>query len=70
MISEQTITALAGHVSKRMLERYSHIRAQAKRDAIATLEKHDSKHTGAQNWAQSPYPDAPDNFAITDKTLN
>ncbi|MBV8138830.1 MAG: tyrosine-type recombinase/integrase [Deltaproteobacteria bacterium] len=24
-VSEQTITALAGHVSKRMLERYSHI---------------------------------------------
>src|SRR5277367_4676059 len=33
-VSEQTITSLAGHVSKRMLERYSHIRAQAKREAI------------------------------------
>ena len=46
-VSEQTITALAGHVSKRMLERYSHIRAQAKRDAIFAIED------GAQNWAQS-----------------
>ena len=46
-VSEQTITALAGHVSKRMLERYSHIRAQAKRDAILALD------CGAQNWAQS-----------------
>jgi hypothetical protein len=44
-VSEQTITALAGHVSKRMLERYSHIRAQAKRDAILAIED------GAQNWA-------------------
>lgn len=49
-VSEQTIAALAGHVSKRMLERYSHIRAQAKRDAISTLESFDA---GAQNWAQS-----------------
>src|SRR5271169_6094328 len=58
-VSEQTITALAGHVSKRMLERYSHIRAQAKRDAIATLESEDSQSTGAQNWAQSAEVDAP-----------
>jgi len=33
--------AIAGHLSKRMLERYSHIRMEAKRkalDAIATAE--------------------------------
>jgi len=54
-VSEQTITALAGHVSKRMLERYSHIRAQAKRDAISMLE---SGRGWAQNWAQS-MPHAP-----------
>ncbi len=48
-VSEQTITALAGHVSKRMLEHYSHIRTQAKRDAISTL---DSMNERAQNWAQ------------------
>jgi hypothetical protein len=54
-VSEETIRALAGHVSKQMLQRYSHIRAQAKRDAISALEKH-SEHAfnavGAQNWAQ------------------
>jgi len=37
-VSEQTIMALAGHVSKKMLERYSHIRTHAKRAAIAALE--------------------------------
>ena len=37
MVSEGTIKALAGHVSKKMLERYSHIRANAKREAIAAL---------------------------------
>jgi len=38
--SEQTIRALAGHVSRQMLERYSHIRSQAKQAAIRTLEEH------------------------------
>jgi hypothetical protein len=38
-VSEQTIKALAGHVSRQMLERYSHIRSQAKRAAIQTLEQ-------------------------------
>jgi integrase len=37
-VSEGTIRALAGHVSQRMLQRYSHIRVQAKRAAIASLE--------------------------------
>jgi integrase len=52
-VSEQTITALAGHVSKRMLERYSHIRAQAKRDAISMLE-------AARGWAQNRAQSRPD----------
>jgi len=37
-VSEQTIRALAGHVSRQMLERYSHIRSQAKQAAIQALE--------------------------------
>ena len=38
-VSEGTIKSLAGHVSKRMLERYSHIRTHAKRAAIKALEQ-------------------------------
>jgi hypothetical protein len=38
-VSEQTIKALAGHVGRQMLERYSHIRSQAKQAAIRTLEQ-------------------------------
>src|SRR5262249_14564146 len=38
-VSEETTRQLAGHVSPRMLARYAHIRAQARRDAIATLER-------------------------------
>jgi integrase len=37
-VSEETIRQLAGHGSPRMLARYAHIRAKARREAIATLE--------------------------------
>ena len=58
-ISEETIRQLAGHVSPRMLARYAHIRAHARRDAIATLEPKDGadepefRADGPQNAAQS-----------------
>jgi integrase len=35
--SDQTIMAIAGHVSRRMLDRYSHIRMEAKRAALEAL---------------------------------
>ncbi len=35
--SDQTIMAIAGHVSRRVLERYSHIRMEAKRVALESL---------------------------------
>lgn len=38
-VSEETIRSLAGHVSKQMLSRYSHIRSHAKQAAIAALEQ-------------------------------
>jgi hypothetical protein len=47
-VSEETIRALAGHVSKRMLERYSHIRLAAKEAAIADLERPASTLTTPQ----------------------
>lgn len=52
-VSEETILALAGHVSRRMPERYSHIRTRAKEDAIRTLEQHQNPMDGALKWAQS-----------------
>lgn len=39
-VAEQTLMAIAGHVSREMLEHYSHIRMQAKRDAVSMLERH------------------------------
>ena len=59
--SEETIRSLAGHVAKKILDRYSHIRTEAKRAAIATLEdsavplpKAPAASDGAQNWTQPP----------------
>ncbi|SRR6266849_1593932 len=37
--SEQTIMSVAGHVSKQMLEHYSHIRLDAKRQAVEALSQ-------------------------------
>lgn len=37
--SEQTIMAIAGHVSPKMLAHYSHVRLEAKRKALDALAK-------------------------------
>ena len=36
-VSDQTIMAIAGHVSHKMLARYSHVRTEARRQAVAAL---------------------------------
>lgn len=41
--SDSTIMAIAGHVSRRMRERYSHVRMEAKRKALEAL---------ATNWSE------------------
>jgi integrase len=58
-VSEETIRALAGHVSKQMLQRYSHIRLHAKQAAIDAMQDAANSRNpveiardGAQNWAQ------------------
>ena len=35
--ADSTIMAIAGHVSPKMLERYSHVRMEAKREAVESL---------------------------------
>lgn len=37
-VSEETVKSIAGHVSKRILEHYSHIRISAKRTALNTIQ--------------------------------
>lgn len=36
---DQTIMEIAGHVSRQVLSRYSHIRMEAKRDALEALAR-------------------------------
>jgi integrase len=43
-VSESTMLALMGHMSRAMLERYSHIRMAAKREAIARVTLATVKH--------------------------
>jgi integrase len=50
--SDSTVMALAGHVSRAMMERYSHIRMEAKRVAVDDLSGTDFEPRVAQNWAQ------------------
>jgi hypothetical protein len=50
--SDSTVMALAGHVSRAMMERYSHIRMEAKRRAVGNLSGTDFEPGVAQNWAQ------------------
>lgn len=52
--SEHTLMAIAGHVSRRMIEHYSHIRMEAKRVALDAIVKPDFDSDVAQNWAQPP----------------
>jgi integrase len=52
--SEQTLMAIAGHLSRKMLEHYSHIRMAAKRAALDAIVTTAFEGTVAQNWAQSP----------------
>ncbi len=44
--SDSTILAIAGHLSRKMLERYSHIRSAAKRTAVDAMEPTSMEQTG------------------------
>ncbi len=51
--SEQTIMAIAGHVSRRMLERYSHIRLEAKRKALEALSNKNKEGYGTNGGTKT-----------------
>jgi integrase len=48
-VPESTMLALMGHMSRAMLERYSHIRIAAKRHAVAGIRLHEQSETTPQN---------------------
>jgi len=53
-VSESTMLALMGHMSRAMLERYSHIRIAAKRDAVAGIRLREQEATTPQNSEALP----------------
>jgi integrase len=56
-VPDQTLMSIAGHVSREMLEHYSHIRMQVKRDAVGALER---RPVAVEASAQpTPLRDAP-----------
>jgi integrase len=57
--SEQTLMSIAGHLSRKMIEHYSHIRLAAKRTALDAIVKPNFDAGVAQNWAQSPSQEKP-----------
>jgi hypothetical protein len=51
---DQTIMDIAGHVSKSMLKHYSHIRMEAKRDALESIVKRNpAKKAGSASRKRS-----------------
>ena len=53
--SEQTIMAIAGHVSRKMLEHYSHIRMEAKRAALDAIARVPNPATFGAGSHQNPH---------------
>ena len=51
--SDQTIMAIAGHVSPRMLAHYSHVRLEAKRNALDALSRRGLSPTDSV-WSEPP----------------
>jgi integrase len=51
--SEQTLMSIAGHLSRKMVEHYSHIRMAAKRTALDAIAQPGLDRRVAQNRAQS-----------------
>ena len=57
--SDQTIMAIAGQLSRKMMEHCSHIRMHAKRTALDAIARPVSEPDGAQNRAQSSNEEKP-----------
>jgi integrase len=53
-VGDQTIMDIAGHVSRQMLKHYSHIRMQAKRNALESVVK-----TTSSSTPEVPSPEQP-----------
>ena len=66
--SEETIRQLASHVSPRMLARYAHIRARARREVAPTLEG--SEAEPSTNFVRGSPQNPPQSWDTRDRFLN
>jgi hypothetical protein len=78
-VSDQTIMAIAGHVSQKMLARYSHVRSEARRHAVMALsakptgsllkgsktDGYDTNHDTKQTTPGVPAPEVIENMVGT-----
>jgi integrase len=65
--SDQTIMSIAGHVSREMLERYSHIRLEAKRRAVEVLSQKAKSGSTSQTTSQMEYRGRPRKPQVQEK---
>jgi integrase len=56
--TDQTLQALLGWMSPKMIERYSHVRAEAKRKAVSVFDQANSAVDSPQNPPQSTKPES------------
>jgi integrase len=64
--SDQTIMAIAGHVSREMLEHYSHIRLEAKRRAVEVLSGKGRLGSNVTNHVTNGYRRRSKKLQVTD----
>jgi integrase len=68
--SDQTIMAIAGHVSRKMLERYSHIRMEAKRRAVDGLSRTANIGSGLEESNRDGGRDASGDLKLTSLNIS
>jgi len=68
--SDMTILAIAGHVSKRMLERYSHIRTEAKWAALDAIMREPSRAVFGEGVHQNVHQLEAGTLDVSCKSLN
>jgi integrase len=68
--SEQTLMAIAGHVSRSMIEHYSHIRMEAKRAALDAIASQSQRAVIGAGVNQNVNQPARNDSSISAKSLN
>ena len=68
--SEQTLMAIAGHVSRSMIEHYSHIRMEAKRAALDAIASQSQQAAIGAGVNQNVHQPSRSDSSVAAKSLN